>query len=134
MSSRTIKLIHVLRDGYSIKSGNYCVKMEIHNEGANIYFLSPKQWFRLSSLFSFGEDGNAKYSNRDNQVYGVFEDDRFVWAGTKEQLGWLEKTFNAELAANITWRTSEDKKNIPILNPLDNIEILPELRDNNEEF
>ncbi len=133
MICRTIELIQSLREGYPIKSGNYCVKMSVYNKPVKTYFLTPKQWFRLSDLFNFGEDGEAQYSNRDNQIYGVFEDDRFIWAGAKKQLEWMARTFSAELATNIAWQSSEEKKRMPTLKPRDT-EVLPELRDTDEKL
>ncbi len=129
MNLKMIKLIHVLQDGYPIKSGNYCIRMGVYNECVKTYFISPKQWFKLSALFSF--NGEPKYSDRDNRIYGVFEDDRFIWASSAEEIEWLAKTFNAKLTTNISWRSSKEKKKIPVLKPR-NVEILPELRDTDE--
>lgn len=94
------------------KNGRYGVKIQFQNNPQKTCFISEKQYRKLERCLP-----NESYSTAGNFVYGVFDDDRFVWCGNQDEVTFLEKHFgvDAKYAAKPDPHLENLKNPVPVI-------------------
>lgn len=91
-----IRLIHTWKRFWS-GNGRHGVEIEFDGYPKESFFISDKQFKKLVRSFPY-----CNYSTKDNKVFAVLDDDRYVWCGrvTPEftEMDFIEKHFGVEVS------------------------------------
>lgn len=119
-----IKLIQSVKQAWQSKY-SYACQMNTYSESMKTYFMSERQYNNLLDQF-----GDSYYSTSQNPVYGVFDKQRFIWAGNKKDIPWLMERFDAALdeLGGVIWSEREHRY-IPVLEVPEEVEIADEFKD-----
>lgn len=107
------------------KYGKQCVTMEFPSGFREVFFISDKQHKRLKKCFEYS------CKREGARVLGVFDADRFVWAGVRtphySEEPFLREHFGAIGDVLHEWPYANWTP--PVLEPLENVEVNSELVD-----